>query len=435
MNWKFYPTYQDSGTQWIGEIPEGWKVYKLKFLLSSLESGKRESGELAPLDEGAFSIGGEHINWNGTLKLDNKRFLSYEYFNSMKKGKIRKDDILLVKDGATIGKTALIKEKVLDKMAVNEHVFILRPNNKLSVKLLYYLIISDFGFEQIKLTETGSAQPGINTTFIDKIIFPISENINEQNHITDFLDSKISEINKIIKVKTKLIELMQEKQNALISNIVTNGLNPNISIKDTNIEWLGEIPKHWNFQRLKYTVKLIKENVDGLETDLPYIGLEHIESWTGKLLTQEMQTIYGKSNSFRTGDVLFGKLRPYLAKVVRTTFKGQCTGELLVMRPQLTTQDYLFYYILSRDFINIVDSSTYGAKMPRANWEFIGNLPILLPPETEQNTITEFLDREIGHINRNMINIQESIEKLSEYRIALISAAVTGKIDLRMEVA
>jgi len=170
----------------------------------------------------------------------------------------------------------------------------------------------------------------------------------------------------------------------------------------------------------------------GSESELPYTGLEHIESWTGKLIASDNgASSDGQASHFSHGDVLFGKLRPYLAKVLRVNDEGMCTGELLVLRPGLANQDFLFYYMLTRDFITVVDSSTYGAKMPRANWEFIANLPIVVPPKEEQRAIAEFLNRETAKIDILIKKVQESITKLREYRSALISAAVTGKIDVR----
>ena len=200
--------------------------------------------------------------------------------------------------------------------------------------------------------------------------------------------------------------------------------------KESGVEWLGEIPGHWESRRLKYCANLVNEKVNGRESHLPYIGLEHIESWTGRLLSnEETPTSDGQSNLFQPGDVLFGKLRPYLAKALRATAGGICTGELLVLRPGSVTQDYLFNYLLTRDFIATVDSSTYGAKMPRANWEFIGNLPMLIPPEHEQRVIATFLDRETEHIDALIAKKERQIELLQEKRAALISHAVTKGLD------
>jgi len=200
--------------------------------------------------------------------------------------------------------------------------------------------------------------------------------------------------------------------------------------KDSGIEWLGNIPTHWQVNRLKYGASRINEKVDGRGSDLPYTGLEHIESWTGRLLAgEETPTSEGQSSRFEPGDVLFGKLRPYLAKVLRATADGICTGELLVLRPNQVTQDYLFNYMLARDFVAIVDSSTYGAKMPRANWEFIGNLPMLLPPKDEQRAIAAFLDRETERLDALIARKERQIELLQEKRAALISHAVTKGLD------
>ena len=197
--------------------------------------------------------------------------------------------------------------------------------------------------------------------------------------------------------------------------------------KDAGIDWIGSIPTQWQFIRLKYCVDLINEKVDGSETDLPYTGLEHIESWTGKRIAAEngSATSDGQANRYKAGDVLFGKLRPYLAKVLRSNDEGICTGELLVLRPKAVIQDYLFNYLLSKDFVTIVDSSTYGAKMPRASWEFIGNLPILLPPDEEQRAIACFLDWETERIDQLIAKKKRQIDLLQEKRTAFISHAVT----------
>lgn len=206
--------------------------------------------------------------------------------------------------------------------------------------------------------------------------------------------------------------------------------------EDSHVAWLGEIPKHWDAYRLKYCAALINVKTDGRESELRYTGLEHIESWTGKRIQGNNESASdGLASRYKSGDVLFGKLRPYLAKVMRANEEGICTSELLVLRPELVSQGYLFYYMLAGDFISIVDSSTYGAKMPRANWEFIGNLPGLVPPEDEQRAIAAFLDRETARIDALIEKKQRQIELLKEKRIALISHAVTKGLnpDVRMK--
>lgn len=182
--------------------------------------------------------------------------------------------------------------------------------------------------------------------------------------------------------------------------------------------------------RLKYCASLVNEKTDGFASELPYTGLEHIESWTGKRVqTGEKPEAEGQASKFCGGDLLFGKLRPYLAKVFRSDESGICTGELLVLRTKNVSRDYLFYYVLARDFISIVDSSTYGAKMPRASWEFIGNLPALVPSDNEQRAIAAFLDRETGRIDGLIEKKERQIELLQEKRAAVITHAVTKGLD------
>jgi len=195
--------------------------------------------------------------------------------------------------------------------------------------------------------------------------------------------------------------------------------------RDSGVEWLGQVPEHWDVLRLKYAADLINQKVDGKESGLPYTGLEHIESWTGKRIGNEDATNDGQASVYKCGDVLFGKLRPYLAKVYASHETGICTGELLVLRPKRVIQVFLNDFLLNPDFISHVDSSTYGAKMPRASWDFIGNTPTLVPPVSEQTAIASFLDRETARIDALIEKKQRQIELLQEKRAALISHAVT----------
>jgi type I restriction enzyme S subunit len=200
--------------------------------------------------------------------------------------------------------------------------------------------------------------------------------------------------------------------------------------RDSGVEWLAKVPTQWNIIRLKYGVSLINDKVENGESDTPYLGLENVESWTGRIIETDFKPeIEGASNSFRKDDVLFGKLRPYLAKAVHAQYHGICTSELMVLRPQKYYSRFLFYYMLSPSTVNIIDSSTYGVKMPRANWHFIGNLPVVVPPISEQQAIADFLDREATKIDELITKKQRLIELLQEQRTALISHAITKGIN------
>lgn len=192
-------------------------------------------------------------------------------------------------------------------------------------------------------------------------------------------------------------------------------------------------------KRLKYVVSLRRSRADGSKDDRPYIGLENIESSTGRLLGYSMTSDDGSSptftegeslsNAFEPGDVLFGKLRPYLAKAWVAEFSGRSTTEFLVMQPISAESRFLRYTCLWRDFIDAVDASTFGSKMPRADWDFIGNMPIPVPDRGKQIAIADFLDRETAHLNALMVAKERVLGLLAEKRRALITHAVTRGLD------
>ncbi|MFO0100134.1 MAG: restriction endonuclease subunit S [Aphanizomenon sp.] len=200
--------------------------------------------------------------------------------------------------------------------------------------------------------------------------------------------------------------------------------------QDSGVKWLGEIPEHWEQKRFKFSVNLINNKIEAENSNLSYMGLEHIESWTGKKIEDKNASSEGIGSHFLPNDVLFGKLRPYLAKVYLSDIEGLASTEALVLRCKNNIfPKFLKYYILSRDFINIVDSSTFGAKMPRASWDFIGNLFFIFPPLNEQEKIAQFLDYKTKQIDELIKKKETLIEKLDEKRTAIISHAVTKGLD------
>ncbi|WP_419592964.1 restriction endonuclease subunit S, partial [Thiolapillus sp.] len=202
--------------------------------------------------------------------------------------------------------------------------------------------------------------------------------------------------------------------------------------RDSGVQWLGEMPSHWETRRLKYAAPLRNIKIIAGESHLPYVGLENIESWSGKYLVQDAANdLEGLSSRFYPGDVLFGKLRPYLAKAFLADFEGMCSSELLVLQGKGVQPEFLVRFMLSVGFIREVDSSTYGAKMPRASWDFIGNLLVTLPPTGEQTTIAAFLDEKTTQIDQLIEKKTRFIELLKEKRAALVTEAVTGKFDAR----
>lgn len=201
--------------------------------------------------------------------------------------------------------------------------------------------------------------------------------------------------------------------------------------KDSGIQWWEEIPTHWDLKKAKHIFSLVTENVS--DSSLPKIALENIESWTGKYIETDSDFM-GEGVEFKKDDILFGKLRPYLAKVYKAEFAGQAVGDIYVFRGnEEQNPEYLKYLLLSYPFISVVDGSTYGAKMPRANWDFISHLVLPCPPKTEQVTIAAFLDHKVGKIDATIAEKEQMLEDLKAYRSAIISEAVTKGLDKNVE--
>jgi type I restriction enzyme, S subunit len=194
------------------------------------------------------------------------------------------------------------------------------------------------------------------------------------------------------------------------------------SYKESGVQWLPRVPTHWRVERLKRVVRLQTEKTDAREHP---VALENIESWTGRFVASNT-SFEGDGIAFQSGDLLFGKLRPYLAKVYLADSTGEAVGDFHVMRP-LTDLSPSFgqYQFLTREFIDTVNGSTFGAKMPRASWDFVGNMPVAVPPLNEQQVIAAFLANETSKIEAVISEQKLLIELLADKRQAVISHAVT----------
>lgn len=204
-----------------------------------------------------------------------------------------------------------------------------------------------------------------------------------------------------------------------------------VTYKDSGIQWWEEIPTHWDLKKAKHMFSLVTENVS--DSSLPKIALENIESWTGKYIETDSDFM-GEGVEFKKDDILFGKLRPYLAKVYKAEFTAQAVGDIYVFRGnEEQAPEYLKYLLLSYPFISVVDGSTYGAKMPRANWDFISHLVLPCPPKIEQKNIATYLDHKVGQIDAVIAEKEQMLEDLKAYRSAIISEAVTKGLDRNVE--
>jgi len=438
-----YDSYKDSGIEWIGEIPSHWEVKKVNYCFEQIGSGTTPTaGKPEFYENGEF-------NWLQTGDLNDG-----EIFETSKKISqvalnvystlrfYQQNSLVIAMYGATIGKTGLLNIE----STTNQACCVLSKPKGLNHRFAFYWL--NYVKPHVISLSYGGGQPNINQEQIRslKIQLPPPQ---EQTAIAAYLDRKTAEIDELIADKKRLLELYEEEKTAIINEAVTTGLNHDLEgwaddhdfenqkeikpsgkskksrFRHSGIEWLGEIPEHWEVKRFKYYFNLITEKV---EEDLPKIGLENIESKSGKFIETDTD-FAGQGVRFRPKDILFGKLRPYLAKVWLSNFDGQAVGDFYVFRSkQKVNPEFAKYRILDSSFIEITNSSTYGSKMPRVSWEFIADLPIAFPEIQEQQSIVQHIENECTRIDAKKAKTEKLIELLTEYHTALISEVVTGKI-------
>lgn len=289
--YKAYPAYRDSGVEWLGKVPSDWKLCPLKFM-AQIKNG--QDYKRVEADEGYPVIG------------------SGGQFSYASQFTYNKASVLLGRKG-TIDKPLYINEPfwTVDTMYYTE------VNEDVDPKFLYYLALTI----QFSRYATNTALPSMTQENLGNYIFAIPTNSESRKNIAAFLDHETAKIDALIEKQQRLIELLKEKRQAVISHAVTKGLNPNAPMKDSGVEWLGEVPAHWTVKKFSYCTIIKSGQVDPAKH--PYSGYtliapNHIESGTGKIIGLETAEAQGADSGkylCHEGEVIYSKIRPNLAKV------------------------------------------------------------------------------------------------------------------------
>lgn len=417
--------FKDSGIEWLGEIPEHWEIVKLKYL------GNFQNG--ISINSEAFGAGYPFVSYGDVYNNISIPFNVKGLVNSTeidrKVYSVKQGDIFFTRTSETIDEIGIssvclktIENAVFAGFLIRFRAYKKNLDNNFT-KFYFRRNLNQYFFakENGLVTRASLSQELLGK--LPVIIPPLKE----QEQIANFLDEKCEQIANFIEKKEKLISLLKEQKQVLINETITKGLDKNVNFKDSGIEWFEEIPQHWNILKLKHIASLRNQKSNNIDFR---IGLENIESKTGKFIPSSEVVFEEDGIGFKKGDILFGKLRPYLAKVFLTDRDGICVSEFLVLKIKSESNKFIKFLMLSSLFIDIVDSSTYGTKMPRANWEFIGNLKIPLPPLKEQEQIVNFLDEKCEKIDLLIEKTKKQIKLIKEYKTTLINQAVCGRIDL-----
>lgn len=437
MDFKPYPSYKNSGVEWLGVIPEHWQQKPIWSLFSRVKRVNHPNEPLLSVyrDYGVIPKASRDDNHNRA----SEDLTPYQL--------VRPNDLVINKMKAWQGSIAISEHQGI----VSPAYYVYEPKQPYCSKYIHFLIRSTYFIQSYKNFSKGIRVNQWDLehdafTHIDLLLPPLSE----QNKIVSFLDTETSRIDHLIAKQEKLIELLEEHRKAVISHAVTKGVEPNVPMKDSGVEWLGEVPEHWNVmksKRLFWCKGGFAFSSDEFfeEGTFPVIRISNIQdkSISTDKLIYVRSTTEKVLNQFsaHTNDLIFCMTGASLGKVgilpkdLGFALINQRVGRLDIRNCAL--KQFVFYLVSSIGFQNNIRMSGIGLtdNFPNISSDQIGIIDTTLPPLAEQKQIIEVLDAKCKKIDTLIAKQKELIEKLKEYRTSIISHAVTGKIDVRDLVA
>ncbi len=439
MKLPAYPKYKPSGVEWLGDVPEHWEVKRLKYLASINDDTLPET---TPAD---FEF--EYVDIssvNAVEGITSTERVVFEDAPSRARRKVRDGDIIVSTVRTYLRAITPIKRPP-ENLVVSTGFAVVRPRKVESDFLGYALRESSF-VESVVSRSVGVSYPAVNASEVGVIPVPLPP-ITEQRAIAAFLDRETGKIDRLVAKKRELIERLQEKRTALIARTVTRGLHPTAKLKPSGIEWLGDIPEHWRWSRIGFIANKIGSG------KTPKGGSQTYQQ-DGVMLIRS-QNVY--DDGLRLDDVVFideetdeeMAVSRVAANDVLLNITGASLGRCAVAPPNLPRANVnqhvciirpnrnkvvpqFLQFSLIADFVKAqIFAGEEGSSREGLNFQQVADLVIGLPPLPEQRAIADYLDRETGKIDRLVAKVEEAVERLQEYRTALITAAVTGKIDVR----
>lgn len=443
---KRYNEYKDSGVEWIGEIPSHWEVKKLGFGLNVRSSRRVMENQYS--DEGIpFYRSKEIVELSKNIEPTTNIFIDKSIYNKLKYSAPKKGDLLITAIG-TIGQSWISDGR--DFYYKDGNLIQVDNSDKINMEYLQYLTrTSDFN-KQIKILSEGSTLVALTIDKLNnmKIIYPSH---SEQEQIVSYLDKKTLQIETLISKKEELIETLKASRTKLISETVTKGLEKDVPMKDSGVEWIGEIPKHWSICKVKH---MLEEGKDGIR----------MGPFGSNLKLDEMNPeyeykVYGQENliyqDFELGDRFinyqkFSTMKQYEVfdgdilistmgtvgkiDIFRDKYKkGIIDSHLIRVRvnSKLISPEYIKLLINESKYIkDNLNMQSKGSIMEGLNSTIIKNIVVARPPVSEQISITEYITNKISKIDKLILKIEDQIELLKKAKQKLITEVVTGKIDV-----
>jgi len=434
-----YPTYKDSGIEWIGEIPEHWEITRVKFESTHVIDGTHFTPTYT--DNGIPFLRVTDLN-NKRIDLEKVKYISEEEHNSLiKRCNPQKGDLLLSKNG-TIGLTKVITWDWVFSIFVS--LCLIKFKDSYSPFFFSYLFKSNF--VDLQLSQ-NSKQSTVTNLHLDKIreLKILLPPIPEQKAIATYLDHKTALIDELIAKAEQKIALLKEQRSALINQAVTKGLDPEVEMKDSGVEWIGEVPKHWKNLSLKRVVSTKitdgpHTTPDFLDEGVPFVSAEGVENGTINFqkirgyISEEADKEYSKKCKPQYGDIFIVKSGSTTGKVgyVETYQNFNIWSPIALVRinENYGISRFIFYSLSSEYFQKQIQLSWSFGTQPNIGMGIIENLRVILPPSDEQKSIVQILEKRLVSIDKTLRKDKDRINLLLEYRQSLISEVVTGKISV-----
>ena len=443
MSFPRYPNYKESGVEWLGVVPEHWSVEPFKRQIERNDGGVWGDDPDGLNDTIVLRSTEQTVDGRWQLDDPAPRKLSEADING---SLLVEGDLLLTKSSGSslhIGKTTLVTPEIAAmRCCYSNFMQRIRTRSSFSPKLAWHLLNNDLARRQFDLlsnSTTGLAN--LNGTMVGQIVVPVPP-LPEQTQIAAFLDRETAKIDALVAEQRRLMELLKEKRQTVISHTVTQGLNPHAPMKPSGIEWLGDVPTHWEVRRLKdispfITVGIVvNPSTFVADEGLPFILASDIREgridWLGARRISAESSDANSKTRLMGGDLVTVRVgAPGVTAVVPNECEGGNCASVMLVRKGAFNSEWLCYLMNTRVVRFQVEIVQYGAAQKCFNISHAVNFWVPTPPRAEQEQITEFLTRETAKIDTLATEAQRAIDLLQERRTALISAAVTGQIDVR----
>jgi type I restriction enzyme S subunit len=427
-----YKKYKESGVEWLGEIPDHWEVGRFSHFIDFQEGPGIMAVDF--LDYGVPLLRIHNLK-SGFVDLEGCNYLDPQKVKKVwNHFKLKKND-LLISCSASTGLVSVVDDNSENSIAYTGIIRLNPANQRICREFIKVLVNSELFSNQIDLLKTGTTIQHYGPVHLRQIKITLPP-LDEQESIAHFLDRKTSQIDALIAKKTALLEKLDEKRTALISHAVTKGLDSSVPMKDSGVEWLGDIPEHWTVSKARFASSIFVP-----QRNKPELNSDEGLSW---VTMDDMSNERIKETLFKVSDIAFKIAGSKMLK--KNSVIASCIGNFgicaindmdVIINQQLQAfipfnaliPEYLCEIVrISNDYFKMIATA---ATVVYLNQTGFANMPILLPPRKEQEEIISFIVLRKASIDRQKAKVKEAIELLKEYRTALITNAVTGKIDVR----